>query len=448
MLFRSIASGGLTLKSLHTDFIYNGTVAHVVEINEDFFLDKSSTATPDDVTVVQPASGPGRWIRRVTSNLRGLTLSTTPPDDGYVLAWNQADGYWEPKSPSAVGVQLSGDLSGSSSSVTVVGLQGHSVSSTAPTDGYVLTWDGQGNSWQPKKTENISLSGDLSGRADSVTVVGLQGHHVSSAAPSDGYALFWNNTDGYWQPKSPSAVGVQLSGDLSGTSKSASVVALQGHSVSSDAPSDGYVLTWDGQGNSWQPKKTGSISLSGDLSGTSTNVTVSGIQGHAISSAAPSDGYVLMWAAASNTWAPQKISQGSYLRVLSFDFLSAVVSVSDTVFTNIGAVNMDVSKLSPAQDNGTRTIKLKALVQTNGTTAEIILYNLTTGTTISLNQPSISLTASSTSPYLLESQDLSQLLTNGPAQYEARIRQTTSNGTTDQVICQMCKLEVEWSAPQ
>ena len=340
----TIASGGLTLKSLHTDFIYNGTVAHVVEINEDFFLDKSSTATPDDVTVVQPASGPGRWIRRVTSNLRGLTLSTTPPDDGYVLAWNQADGYWEPKSPSAVGVQLSGDLSGSSSSVTVVGLQGHSVSSTAPTDG--------------------------------------------------------------------------------------------------------YVLTWDGQGNSWQPKKTGSISLSGDLSGTSTNVTVSGIQGHAISSAAPSDGYVLMWAAASNTWAPQKISQGSYLRVLSFDFLSAVVSVSDTVFTNIGAVNMDVSKLSPAQDNGTRTIKLKALVQTNGTTAEIILYNLTTGTTISLNQPSISLTASSTSPYLLESQDLSQLLTNGPAQYEARIRQTTSNGTTDQVICQMCKLEVEWSAPQ
>jgi hypothetical protein len=291
----TIGSGGLTLKSLHTEFIYNGTVAHVIEINEDFFLDKSSSATPDDITVVQPTLGPGRWIRRVTTNLRGLTLSSTPPDDGYVLAWNENDGYWEPKSPSSVGVQLSGDLSGSSSSVTVVGLQGRSVASTAPTDGYVLGWVAASNQWEP-------------------------------------------------------------------------------------------------------------------------------IRGGA--------GF------------------GASLKSYEVNFLSGIASVSETTYQTIGLVTLDVSKLAAAPEGGTRTIKLKITVQTSGTTAEVILYNLNTGLTVSLNGGSIMLSSNSTSPALLTSQDLSSLLTNGLASYEVRVRQTSSNGTTDSVICYMCKFDVEWTFPE
>ncbi|HVW25173.1 MAG TPA: hypothetical protein VHC69_07355 [Polyangiaceae bacterium] len=42
-----------------------------------------------------------------------------------------------------------GDLSGSSSSQTVIGLQSHAVASTSPTDGYALVWSQSNNRWQP-----------------------------------------------------------------------------------------------------------------------------------------------------------------------------------------------------------------------------------------------------------------------------------------------------------
>jgi len=46
-------------------------------------------------------------------------------------------------------VQLAGDLGGTSTSPTVTGLQGNDVDTTAPTDGYVLTWSSANNKWQP-----------------------------------------------------------------------------------------------------------------------------------------------------------------------------------------------------------------------------------------------------------------------------------------------------------
>jgi len=44
---------------------------------------------------------------------------------------------------------LSGDASGGTSSLTVVGLQGRSVSSATPSDGQALVWDGSGQQWKP-----------------------------------------------------------------------------------------------------------------------------------------------------------------------------------------------------------------------------------------------------------------------------------------------------------
>lgn len=44
---------------------------------------------------------------------------------------------------------LAGDLSGSLSTQVVVGLQGHSVSATAPASGQVLEWNGAANAWTP-----------------------------------------------------------------------------------------------------------------------------------------------------------------------------------------------------------------------------------------------------------------------------------------------------------
>lgn len=46
-------------------------------------------------------------------------------------------------------VQLAGDLANTAASPTVVGLQGRAVDSTAPTDGYVLTWSASSSKWHP-----------------------------------------------------------------------------------------------------------------------------------------------------------------------------------------------------------------------------------------------------------------------------------------------------------
>lgn len=44
-----------------------------------------------------------------------------------------------------------------------------------------------------------------------------------------------------------------LSGDVSGNTSATSVVRIQGRAVSSEAPSDGQALVWDGAGQQWRP---------------------------------------------------------------------------------------------------------------------------------------------------------------------------------------------------
>lgn len=46
-------------------------------------------------------------------------------------------------------VQLAGDLTVPVTAPKVVGLQGRAVSTTAPTDGQVLTWSNSNSAWQP-----------------------------------------------------------------------------------------------------------------------------------------------------------------------------------------------------------------------------------------------------------------------------------------------------------
>ena len=46
-------------------------------------------------------------------------------------------------------VQLANDLGNTAASPKVVGLQGRSVDSGAPSDGNVLTWSASGSKWQP-----------------------------------------------------------------------------------------------------------------------------------------------------------------------------------------------------------------------------------------------------------------------------------------------------------
>lgn len=62
------------------------------------------------------------------------------------------------------------------------------------------------NQWS-LQSGSVSLGGDVSGSPGSLTVSGIQGRPVSSTAPSAGQALIWNLTTQSWQPQTPPVAG-------------------------------------------------------------------------------------------------------------------------------------------------------------------------------------------------------------------------------------------------
>jgi hypothetical protein len=234
--------------------------------------------------------------------IQGHPVSSAAPSSGQSLIWNSGANQWQPQTPS---ITIGGDLSGSTNSATVVQIQGHPVSSTAPSSGQSLIWNSSANQWQPQ-APSTTIGGDLSGSTSSATVVQIQGHPVSSAAPSSGQHLIWNSSANQWQPQTAS---MTTGGDLSGPTNSATVVQIQGHPVSSSTPASGQSLMWNSGSNQWQPQ-TPSVMTGGDLSGLASSATVVQIQGRPVSSSAPASGQVLAWNSSVSQWQPQTVSGG------------------------------------------------------------------------------------------------------------------------------------------
>ena len=92
---------------------------------------------------------------------------------------------------------------------TLPGLTGQS--------GKVLTTDGNTASW-------LGFSGDVSGTAGALTVVGLRSYPVAATNPADGQVLKWSAAASQWQPGTPS---IALAGDATGAAGSTLVKALK-----------------------------------------------------------------------------------------------------------------------------------------------------------------------------------------------------------------------------
>ena len=159
-----------------------------------------------------------------------------------------------------------GDLSNTYPNPTVVAIQGKTLNSSlasvgAAQDGYVLTYVNASSDWEAKPTAvAFTASGDLSGTATSQTVVGLQGRSVASTAPSSGQALEWNGSA--WAPAtiSGSPTGT-AGGDLSGTYPNPTVIQARGGN-----------LLFDSSGAfQFSPTNTSVSIYQGTLSGTGTN---------------------------------------------------------------------------------------------------------------------------------------------------------------------------------
>jgi hypothetical protein len=254
----------------------------------------------------------------------------------------------------------------------------------------VLTNDGSGYNWQ-------ALGGDVSGPPGTVTVSGLGGRKLGSLTPLDGQFLKWNAGTQQWEPTTLAAAmsvfgrtgaitaqtgdytfaqivgsvgSSQLpaaGGDLSGTVTGATVVKIQGRTVSSTAPVTGQVMGWDG--SKWTPQtpvgggvtslfgRTGAVTgqtgdysftqisgtvgnaqlptAGGDLSGVLSAPTVAGIQNRPVAPAAPATGQVLVWS--GTQWAPQSVSAVSVTSV--YGRTGAVTAqTGDYSFTQIAGI--------------------------------------------------------------------------------------------------------------
>ena len=183
--------------------------------------------------------------------LQNVLVSPTNPIDGYVLEYVAADDEWEAKkitASSTTSVTMGGDVINNSTTSTVVKIQGVSVSSTAPTDGYVLEYSASSTQWQPTKLPTIPTSftvgGDLSGTTNSATVNKINGNAVKQqtlSSTNDGYILTWVNANSNWESKTAS-ISFTVGGDLGGSNTNQIVKSITGASDVVNIASDTLIF--------------------------------------------------------------------------------------------------------------------------------------------------------------------------------------------------------------
>ena len=258
---------------------------------------------------VGPAGGDldGYYPNPGVGAIQGVAISTTIPTDGQLLQYS--DGYhaWVPSSVSGVFV-ASGDLTGNSSSQVVSGIQTIPVLAGTPADGNVLTYVAANSDWEPLAPTPVPTSlppngpatGDLGLTYPNPIVTGIQGNPISNAGPVVDDVLAW---DGYaWNPQALEVtVTGPAGGDLDGYYPNPTVIKINGVAVTG-TPVSGYVLTATSpSAASWAIAASG-FTPGGDLSGSSTSQTVTGLQNIHIKAGTPTDGYVLTYVAADGYW--------------------------------------------------------------------------------------------------------------------------------------------------
>ena len=137
----------------------------------------ASVTTPGQLTVVA---------------IQGVGVASTAPTNNQVLLYNSGSGQWTPSA--APGATLGGDVTGPSATNTVIKLQNRNVSSVAPQDGYVLTWVAAHSDWEPLAitSGSTTLGGDVTGPSSSNTVVNLSG--LSGTVTITANKLLWDKS--------------------------------------------------------------------------------------------------------------------------------------------------------------------------------------------------------------------------------------------------------------
>ena len=300
-------------------------------------------------------SGPPAAV--TVSRLQGRTVSAATPSGGQALAWNGTSSQWEPQS---VGFgQITGTIVdaqvGAGINATKIGAG--TVGNTA--FGYLanVTSDLQTQlNGKAASSHTHSAAGDASGSLPTLTVTGLQGRAIASTAPSNGQSLVWNSSTSQWQPTFQSggvsavfgragAITAQSGdysfGQVSGTITDAQVgTGINAAKIGAGTVSNtafGYlanvVADVQAQLNS---KAATNQALVGDAGGTLAATTVTALRNRSVSASAPANGQTLVWNGTLSQWEPQNQAGGV-----------------PSVFGRTGAVTAQSGDYSFAQITGT-----------------------------------------------------------------------------------------------
>jgi hypothetical protein len=358
-----------------------------------------------------------------TWTVEGGSLSVNLSDANEVLSSNGSSTEW---------LALGGDVSGAPGGLTVNRVQGRNVSNAAPSSGQVLQWNAAANQWQPAPADagnssyafvtqvSITIPGtvhqfgtanlivdcydnstppqqvepntiqispttynvtiDFStaqtgycvvNGAGTASVAGIGGA-VSSVFGRGGAVM--SQTGDYSFGQISGSVGASqlpaAGGDVSGTLTAATVTGIQNRVVANTAPANGQALLWNSSASAWQPGtvsgsgavssvfgRTGAVTAQtgdygfgqisgtvassqlpaagGDVSGTLTAATVTGIQNRVVANTAPANGQALLWNSSASAWQPGTVSGSGAAMAYQLGDLAAV-RTSSTVLS-IGA---------------------------------------------------------------------------------------------------------------
>ena len=173
-----------------TNFSYNST-SHSLAI--------TGTVTAAGFTSTGTGSGSTQW----------MTGTLGPGSTGSVMCGANTGNIFACSDNGGVPISMAmiaGDLGGVQGGERVAGLRGIPISTTSPTNGQVYSFNSAANQWQPTSLSgSFSAGGDLSGSSTSQTVIGLEGRPVASTAPAANQVLAWNGSS--WAPTTSSTGG-------------------------------------------------------------------------------------------------------------------------------------------------------------------------------------------------------------------------------------------------
>jgi hypothetical protein len=221
-------------------------------------------------------------------------------------------------------------------------IQGSAVSTASPTNGYALIWNSTLSQYEPTQ---------LTGGVDDAKFI--QGTPVGTASPTNGQYLQFNSISGKWEPSIASSPG--------------DATALQGTPISPTSPTDNQVLTYDSGTGQWVAEDaTGGSGTIGDA--------VS-IQGTDVNNASPTLDQILQYDGAE--WVPT---------TAAFDDKDAETIWGNDISSDTPSINKilkwDGSKWALADDEDTDTtttdaesLQGTAIGTASPTSGQVLKYN-------------------------------------------------------------------------